>query len=109
MLHNRRKNADNLRAYAKDYAYRFPLLLDPELKLASFSGATTMPEAAVLSPAGGVLYLGRIDDRYVDFGKQRPHATELDLRNTLDAILAGKPVPAARTRALGCAIPGKNL
>ncbi len=103
------QNAGSLRAYARDYAYSFPLLLDPDLTLAKYTGATTMPEAAVLSPQGGLLYLGRIDDRYVDFGKQRPRAKQLDLRNTLDAVLAGKPVPEARTRALGCAIPEKSL
>jgi peroxiredoxin len=103
------QKAETLRAYTKEYAYSFPLLLDPDLTLAKWTGATTMPEVAVLSPEGEVLYLGRIDDRYVDFGKQRPRAKQLDLRNTLDALLAGKPIPEARTRALGCAIPGKNL
>jgi peroxiredoxin len=103
------QNAENLRAYAKEYAYSFPLLLDPNLTMAKWTGATTMPEVAVLSPSGEVLYLGRIDDRYVDFGKQRPQAKQHDLRNALDALLSGKPVPEARTRALGCAISAKAI
>ena len=60
--------------------------------------------AAVLSPAGQLLYLGRIDNRLEGFGKRRVQVTEFNLRNTLDAVLAGKPVPQARTKALGCAI-----
>jgi len=48
--------------------------------------------------------LGRIDNRLEDLGKQRVQVTEFNLRDTLEAILAGKPVPRARTRALGCAI-----
>jgi peroxiredoxin len=103
------QKAETLRGYAKEYAYSFPLLLDPNLTLAKWTGATTMPEAAVLSPSGEVLYLGRIDDRYIDFGKQRPRAKQQDLRNALNALLSGQSIPEARTRALGCAISGKTI
>ena len=90
--------------YAKEYRYTFPYLFDPKESLAGFTGATTVPEVAVLSPHGELLYLGRVDDRQVDYGKQRPQATETDLRDALDAVLAGKAVPHARTKALGCSI-----
>ncbi len=91
-------------AYARDYRYSFPLLLDPEQQLVAVTGATMVPQAAVLSSDGHVLYLGRIDNRVVDFGKQRPQATEPDLRDALDAVLAGKPVPHPFTKSIGCAI-----
>jgi peroxiredoxin len=91
-------------AYAHDYHYSFPMLLDPRQELVALAGATMVPQAAVLSPDGRVLYLGRIDNRVVDFGKQRPQATEADLREALDAVLAGKPVPHPFTKAIGCAI-----
>ena len=39
-----------------------------------------------------------------DFGKSRPKATVNDLRNTLDAVLEGKPVAAERTKSVGCSI-----
>jgi peroxiredoxin len=90
--------------YAKDYAYGFPLLLDPRQVLIHLTGATVTPQAAVLSPDGKVLYLGRIDNRVADFGKQRPQATERDVRDALDAVLAGKPVPHPVTKSIGCAI-----
>ena len=90
--------------YAKDYRYGFPLLLDPHQVLVQLSGATVTPQAAVLSPEGTVLYLGRIDNRVEDFGKQRPQATVPDLRNALDSVLAGRPVAQARTKSIGCAI-----
>jgi len=98
----------DVRRHVKDFAYTFPYLLDPEESLAAYTGATATPEAAVLSPGGQLLYLGRIDNRLEDFGKQRVQVTEFDLRDTLDAILHGKPVPRARTKALGCAITRKN-
>ena len=91
--------------YAREYRYSFPLLLDPRQTLVHLSGATVTPQAAVLAPEGKVLYLGRIDNRAVDFGVQRPRATVSDLREALDAVLAGKSVPHAFTKSIGCAIP----
>jgi peroxiredoxin len=95
---------EEVRRHAHDYGYRFPALLDPRQILAHRTGATVTPEAVVLSGQGAVLYLGRIDNRVEDFGKTRVQATEFDLRDAIDAILAGQPVPHPRTRALGCAI-----
>jgi peroxiredoxin len=98
----------DVRRHVKDYAYTFPYLFDPRESLAAYTGATATPEAAVLSPAGQLLYLGRIDNLLEDFGKQRTQVTEFDLRDTLEAVLSGKPVPHARTKALGCAITRKT-
>ena len=98
----------DVRQHVKDYAYTFPYLFDSDESLAAFTGATSTPEAAVLSPAGELLYLGRIDNRLEDFGKQRVQVTEFDLRDALDAVLGGKPVPHSRTKALGCAITRKE-
>lgn len=94
----------DVRRHAKEFGYTFPYLFDPAESLAAYTGATTTPEAALLAPSGKVAYLGRIDNRVIDFGKQRPQATEFDLRAALDAVLAGKPVPRARTPVVGCAI-----
>jgi thiol-disulfide isomerase/thioredoxin len=94
----------DVQRHVREYRYQFSYLLDPEESLAQYTGATTDPEAAVLTPAGEVLYLGRIDNRMEDFGNQRAKVTQFDLRDTLDALLAGKPVPKSRTKALGCAI-----
>ena len=96
--------ADEVRRHVKAFGYAFPYLFDPQESLASFTGANVTPEAAVLSPTGQLLYLGRIDNRLEDFGKQRVKITEFDLRDALDAILNGKPAPHPRTRALGCSI-----
>jgi peroxiredoxin len=90
--------------YARDFHYGFPLLLDPRQVLVRLANATVTPQAAVLSPEGKVLYLGRIDDRVADFGKQRLQATEQDLREALDQVLAGRPVAHPSTKSIGCAI-----
>jgi len=96
--------ADEVRLHVKEFGYRFPYLLDPQESLATITGATTTPEAAVLSPGGELLYLGRIDNRLEDYGKRRIQVTEFDLRDALDAIVSGRAVPRPRTKPFGCAI-----
>ena len=93
------------RQYLREYSLDMPGLLDSAASLARQTGARVTPEAVVLSSAGEVRYRGRIDDRYVDWGKTRPVATQHDLHDALEAILAGKRVTNPTTKALGCAIP----
>jgi peroxiredoxin len=90
--------------HSKEYQFSFPVLFDPQQALAKMTGATTIPSAAVLTPEGGLLYLGRIDNLVEDFNIRRQVPTRFDLREALDAVLAGKPVPNPRTKAFGCAI-----
>ncbi len=92
------------RQHAKEYGYTCPLLLDPAHRLARRAGATVTPEAAVFAPGGRLLYRGRIDDLYLGFGRRRDAATRHDLRDALDAVLNGWPVPTAKTQAIGCFI-----
>jgi peroxiredoxin len=91
--------------YAREFRYGFPMLVDSQHVLVKLAGATVTPQAAVLSPEGAVLYRGRIDNRVEDFDKRRLAPTEHDIRNALDAVLAGKPVPHPKTKSIGCAIP----
>jgi Redoxin len=91
--------------HAKEYRLPCPVLLDPTHVLVKWTGATMAPEAAVLGPDGKVLYLGRIDDMYVDYGKRRPETKQHDLRNALDAVLEGKAVPAPTDKPIGCHLP----
>ena len=95
--------ADAVR-HAREFAFPCPAILDRDLRLASRAGATMTPEAAVLSPDGAVLYLGRIDDLYADYGKKRAQPEHRDLREAIGAVLAGRAVPQARTPGLGCQI-----
>ena len=96
---------DAVRKHAKEYALPGAAILDSELKLAKRVGATTTPEAVVLSPSGEVLYRGRIDDRYPKAGgKRRENPTSFDLRDALAAALKGKPVPKPWPPAVGCPI-----
>ena len=85
-----------------DYNLPGTPLLDPKQELARRAEATVTPQAAVFDQQGRLMYSGRIDDRFVDFGKSRPAAETHDLDAAITATLEGRPVAHARTRAVGC-------
>lgn len=93
------------RDHAKSFGYHCPILIDRQHQLVKYAGATVTPEAAVLSPEGKVLYRGRVNNLQEDYGKKRGTPTRNDLREALDAILAGQPVLHPVTRSIGCYIP----
>jgi len=98
------QKVQEVRQHIKDYAYDLHVALDPKHILVKIAGVQVTPEVAVFSPQAQLLYRGRIDNRYVDFGKARPAPTRNDLELTLDAILSGRPVPQETTPAVGCYI-----
>jgi hypothetical protein len=94
--------------HEKEYRLSLPALRDPQHVLVKRTGVRATPEAAVFASDGREVYRGRIDDRYVDFGKERPAPTQRDLEQALEAILSGKPVLSSRTTAVGCYISGAS-
>jgi peroxiredoxin len=99
------ETAVEIAAHRAEYKLPFPGLLDPECQLARRAGATRVPEAAVFSPGGELLYRGRIDDRATQPGSMKPVPSREDLRLTLDAILAGRIPEPRTTEAVGCYLP----
>ena len=94
------------RQHQADYSLPSPIVLDPGHDLAGSAGITVTPEVAVYRQSDGELaYRGRIDDLFPELGSKRFAASEMDLRNALDAIVANEPVPVARTQAIGCQLP----
>jgi peroxiredoxin len=98
----------DVQKHAKDFAYSFPVLLDPTQILVKYTNADTNPESVVISRQRGIVYMGRIDDKVAGFGQQRPQATQHELRDAIDAALAGKPVVKAMTTPIGCSIVRVN-
>ncbi|MEO8055350.1 MAG: thioredoxin family protein [Acidobacteriota bacterium] len=97
---NKAELAPEVAAHAKEHGFTFPVVKDEGNKVADAYGAQKTPEVFVIAPKGDLLYHGRIDESQDDpKGVKSP-----DLRNALEAILAGKPVPAAETKAFGCTI-----
>ena len=102
---NPAEDATAIRQHMAAFSYAGALqgLRDPEHALVKAVGATITPEAAVYA-SGRVQYRGRVDNRFVDFGVDRPAATEHDLHDAIAAILAGRPVPHPETQPVGCYI-----
>ena len=103
------QTASAIRDHLHEYGYASQALRDPHHVLVRMTGAQVTPEAAVFAAADSagspeLVYCGRIDDRYVDFGTARPAPTTHDLEQVLEAILAGQPIAATTTRAVGCYI-----
>jgi len=101
-------SADEARKHAELFQIKPPVLLDPQLQLARRTKARVTPEAVVITPGGETVYQGRINDLYAALTKKRAEPTTHDLRSALDALLSGKPVPTASTKAIGCSISGVN-
>ena len=93
--------------HAREFALAAPTAVDRTGALAARAGAKVTPEAAVFSRAGKVVYRGRINDLFAALGQKRTEPTTHDLRDALDAVLAGKVPPAATTPAIGCYISTK--
>jgi hypothetical protein len=89
-------------------AATLPQLIAPDPRFLTHAHVHVTPEAAVFHSDSvmteAVLWHGRIDDRYLTFGTQRPAATRHDLADALNAALAGRhPAPPAAP-PVGCAI-----
>ena len=99
--------ANVVRAHDLEFSITANTVLDNRQSLTRMAHATTTPEAAVFVPHGGELhevYRGRIDDRYLSLGTERPQATRHDLEDAIRAVLAGKPVPQPGGPPIGCSI-----
>lgn len=92
------------REHVRQYRIPMPVVMDPKQRLARAVQAKVTPEAFVIDRQGRVVYRGRIDDTYVDYGRKRPRPRHRDLAEALDALLGGKPVPRRQTQAVGCLI-----
>lgn len=105
VYHDPELTVEAIRQHLREYQLPEPVLRDPQHALVKKAKVRVTPEAAVFAPDGRLVYHGRIDNRYVDFGKERPAATEHDLAEVLTAMLGGKPIPKATATAVGCYIP----
>jgi peroxiredoxin len=97
---NKTEPAEEVIAHAKKHGFAFPLMKDPDNKVADLYEARHTPEIFVVDPEGKLRYHGRIDENYEEPTK----VTSPDLKNALDALIAGRPIAKAETKAFGCSI-----
>ncbi len=91
----------------REFAIKESALLDTRQSLVAWARVTTTPEAAlfVVEPGGlREVYHGRIDDRYISLGQERPRPEHRELESAIGAALAGKSVPQTGGPPVGCSI-----
>jgi len=81
-------------AHAREHGHTFPILRDADGRLARLFDARRTPEVFLIDREGKLRYHGRIASKI----------SSPDLKNALDALLAGLPIRPAETKAFGCAI-----
>ena len=99
----RTATAEKIRQHERDYGYKIPALRDPQHGLASQAQVQVTPEAAVFDADHHLLYHGRIDNLFKDFGRARPAATTHELDDAIQAALSGRTPPPS-TPGVGCYI-----
>lgn len=87
-----------------DYGYTLPVARDLTGELVRLSDAKTTPEAAVFDRSRKLIYHGRIDNWYEDFGRARATATTHELDDAIRAGLEGKSPAVITAPAIGCSI-----
>jgi len=93
------------REHANEYGQgSYPRFVDRKHELVKATGASINPTVVVIRPDESIAYRGRIDNSFAAIGKQRRVVTEHDLRDALDAVLAGKTVAKPETQPIGCYI-----
>jgi peroxiredoxin len=85
--------------HARTHRFAFPVLKDADGEIARRFGARVTPEVYVTDGKGVLVYHGAIDD-----AENAGQVKTRHLAATLDALLAGRPVPAKTTQAFGCTI-----
>lgn len=96
---NMTESADAVKSHAATNNLTFPILKDAGNKIADRLGATKTPEAYVLDGDNKLVYHGRIDN-----SKEPEGVNSSELRDALDALLAGKPIAKTTAMAFGCTI-----
>jgi mono/diheme cytochrome c family protein len=80
---------------------------DFDLQLAKACGVDRTGAAVVLDAARRLVYRGRVDDQH-GYSGMRDRATKNELRDALDAVLAGQPVATAESAISGCKITPRS-
>ena len=96
---NSTEPAAEIKSHAADNGLNFTILKDEGNRVADRLGAQVTPEAYLLDASGKLVYRGRIDN-----SRNGDSITATELRDAVEAVLAGKPVEKAEVRAFGCSI-----
>lgn len=91
---------DGMKELAKKEGYMFPYAVDDTSDVARHFGASKTPDVFLFDAAGKLVYKGAVSEG----GRSPIDGGEPYLINAIDALLSGKPVAKAETKAVGCSI-----
>jgi peroxiredoxin len=91
-------------AWKKQQSFAYPILQDPSGTVGHAYGAKTTPHMFVIDETGVVRYAGAIDDD----PRGRNTAATNYVRQAVEAVESGKPVPATTTTPYGCTVKYKG-
>lgn len=89
---------ENMKAFAKKTGYAWPYIQDSTSDVARNFGATKTPDVFLFDADGKLVYKGAVGEGGRSVGN------EIWLKDAIEALLAGKPVEKAETKAVGCSI-----
>ena len=96
---NMKELAPEVKSHAAEKGLTFTILKDTGNQIADRFDAQYTPEAYLLDASGKLVYHGRIDN-----SKNADGVTTNDLRDAIEATLAGKAVEKPEVKAFGCSI-----
>ena len=96
---NASESSEAVKTHAAEKHFTFPVLKDAGNKIADRLGATRTPEAYLLGGNSKLVYQGRIYN-----SKDAAGVNSSELRDAMDALLAGKPIAKTTAMAFGCNI-----
>ncbi|HEX6625634.1 MAG TPA: thioredoxin family protein [Pyrinomonadaceae bacterium] len=93
------ETAADIKQHSAEHKLSFPILKDGGNRIADLLGAAVTPEAFYLDAQSKLVYKGRIDN-----SRNGDNITASELRDAVEATIAGKPVEKTEVRAFGCSI-----
>lgn len=88
-----------IKKHAAENGLAFPILKDTGNRIADRLGAQVTPEAYFLDASNKLVYRGRIDN-----SRNGDSINAQELRDAIEAVLAGRAVSKPEVRAFGCSI-----
>lgn len=95
---------DKMKDLALEQHFPFPYLYDESQEVAKSYQAACTPDISVFDSALRCIYRGQLDGSRP---KNEVPVTGSDLRNVLDCLLHGKPIPEKQIPSIGCNIKWK--
>jgi thiol-disulfide isomerase/thioredoxin len=96
---------EQMKEVAKKLKYPFPYLYDETQEVAKSYKAVCTPDFFIFNEDMVLVYRGQLDDSRPENGVP---LTGKDIRNALEAILKGEPVPGDQKPSVGCSIKWKD-